>query len=206
MQSFTRVLILLVLGLGFLAACQADESGAVLVGSEGRWTLRDLRYSEPLLSGDEGNESEPHRLESEPIIYRLPEGASQGPTTWYLIHLHFVIEFSSNTRDGLAYVSAWNNGFASALIQFKVSRENGSIAIERYTTGAFGTEKETIERTSIESRFSNYLGLVAVRPGKNTLTFRLETLGGVKVESVRILDDSAIEVTSKPPPPSFWGQ
>jgi hypothetical protein len=51
----------------------------------------------------------------------------------------------------------------------------------------------------VEIDFTNYLQYAGVRPGKNRVTFRLERLGGAKVERFRIFGDSGIMATRRAP-------
>jgi hypothetical protein len=77
--------------------CFASEP--VLIDSFGIWTLEDLGYSDLIFPCEED-------IESISVEYRLPQNASQGPSTWYIIHLDFGIEFSGLSEDGFCDVSA----------------------------------------------------------------------------------------------------
>ncbi len=48
--------------------------------------------------------------------------------------------------------------------------------------------------------FSNYIGFMGVRPGLNTLTFKVQEFEGRVVENVVILPDSGIEYSPTSPP------
>ena len=168
--------------------CFASEP--VLIDSFGIWTLEDLGYSDLIFPCEED-------IESISVEYRLPQNASQGPSTWYIIHLDFGIEFSGLSEDGFCDVSASTNGSTCAQFQFEPQMTEGHPVIDWSTVDLINGEKEyTTSSLSInasEAEFSNYLQYTGVKPGINDLTFRLEQYDGAKVENLIIYKTTAIE-------------
>lgn len=182
--------LLLVTGL---AGCLPAEQPLTEIDSVGVWTLPDLGYADLTLP----IQSE---KESVSVRYRLPENAAQGPDAWYMIHLHFIIEFSEASKKGSAYVSALTNDYACALIEFRTARQDGSLVIGWQTANVFGPQRDTATSPTIEIQFDNYLQVFGVQPGNNILTFEVEQYGGARVKSFHVLDDTAIKVTREAPP------
>jgi hypothetical protein len=166
-------------------------SEPVLIDHFGVWTLRRLGYGDQVFPLQTLKRE---RLST--IRYRLPAKARQGPRRWYLIHLHFRIRFADDTGRGSVYVSAGTNARAAAQIAFNVSRERIDWSSVGWVDGA--VQRSTTAR-AIAVRFSNYLQYKGVVPGLNVLYFQLEQYGDVRVTSLRVIADSAIEYSPLSP-------
>ncbi len=92
---------------------RAGTPTPVLADSVGRWTLDRLGNGDAVFRS--AGPSTQH------VYFRLPRGARQGGKTWYLIHLHFRVQFSNWSKPGYADVTVLNNAFASAHIRFCVN-------------------------------------------------------------------------------------
>jgi hypothetical protein len=166
-----------------------------MVGDRGVWTLtrlggHDLRF--PLRSNPEFRA----------IRYRLPAGARQGTTgTWYLVRLHFRIAFAKAGGDGLAYVGAATDGRPAAMVKFKsTGSASGSRRIEMSSVDLVdGYKQRTLDADSVDVHYTNYLQDRGVRGGVNTLSFRLDRFGDLKVRELQVLADSAIVVSGRGP-------
>lgn len=163
------------------------------INSFGNWTFDELGYSTIVLTGQENTESNT-------IKYILPLNATQGTNAWYLIHLNFSIEFNENSADGYAYVSAFTNNRSFALIKFEVKRNNNSLNITWSKRNLLGIYRNSTSSPKMNVYFTNYLQYQGVSSGINTITFKLEQYGGVIVEKLEILPDSAVEFTPLSPP------
>jgi hypothetical protein len=194
-RSALAAVLMAALALGALfTPCPASGDEPVLIDSFGVWTLRQLGATDMLFPVD-GDFQAPL------VSYRLPSGASQGPDTWYMIHLHFQIEFAEDSADGgSAYVSASTNAYACAQIEFKTARANDALTVTWSSAGLLNETEEISSSPLIEVPFSNYLQTSGVRPGCNILTLQLEQYEGAKVKSLRVFDDSGIEYTPLAPP------
>ena len=149
-------------------------------------TLGELGYSDLTLTGGE-------EADAPSVEYMLPEDATQGPDTWYIIHLHFLIEFDEATGGGFCSVSADVNDRAGASVQFETLTVNDSPFIR------ISGESATSTSTRMEVRYYNYLTLMGIKPGKNVMTFKLEESKGARVKSLQIFNDTGIESTTVPP-------
>ncbi|MDY6911286.1 MAG: hypothetical protein SVM79_02875 [Chloroflexota bacterium] len=146
-------------------------------------TLDSLGYSDLILAGGENTETSS-------VEYTLPEDASQGPETWYIIHLHFLIEFDEDTGGGFCSVGASVNDRSGASVHFDTLTVNDSPFIR---VGAHSSTS-----TNIEVRYYNHLSTMGVKPGKNTMTFKIDEHKKAKVKSLRIFSDTGIESTTMP--------
>jgi len=81
----------------------------------GAVTLAGLGYPDFVLVGE-------GKSDISSVEYQLPDNATQGPDTWYIINLHFLIEFTDETSNGFASVSA----SPGASVQFETLRINDS--------------------------------------------------------------------------------
>jgi len=124
------------------------------------------------------------------VEYQLPDDATQGPDTWYIIHLHFLIEFEEDTSGGFCSVTAKGAG---ASVQLETMRVNDSPLIR------ISGEQATSTSTRMEVRYYNYMTTRSVKPGKNEITFKLKEAQGTKVKNVTIFNDTGIESTTIPP-------
>ncbi|MFP3976229.1 MAG: hypothetical protein ACLFVK_08430 [Dehalococcoidia bacterium] len=169
------------------------KEGPQLIDSTGFWNLGDLGYSDVIFSGTK--EEEAHS-----INYALPEGAAQGPDTWYVLHLNFDIEFSPDTEEGVCYVGAGTNGYACAKIRFEVKKKKDAVTVDWSHTGLRESVSRSTDSLDIHVPFKNYLRTAGVRADSNTLTFTMRKYGNVKVKRLCILKSSGIEYTSVSPP------
>ena len=113
-------LVLLMLTL-VLTACAA---GPRTIDSPGLWSLEKMGYSDLVFPNKKP-------LEETAIKYILPANAAQGPESWYAIYLHFSIEFSDDSDNGTAYVSAATDGRTAAQIKFMTTKKpDGSLTID----------------------------------------------------------------------------
>jgi hypothetical protein len=180
-----------------LVSCAA---GPRTIDSPGLWSLEKLGYSDLVFP-----DKKP--LEETAIKYILPESAAQGPENWYALYLHFSIEFSGNSDNGTAYVSASTNGRAAAQVKFVTEKQpDGSLTVD-WITGSENLIKGDVKHSTSSLRiedihFANYLQTSGVKPGLNVLTFKLEQYDGAKVKSLQIFSDSGIALTLQPPPGS----
>ena len=145
-------------------------------------TLDQLGYPNLALTGGE-------EAEAPSVEYLLPEDATQGPDTWYIIHFHFLIEFDEATGGGFCDVQA----SPSASVQFETLVVNDSPFIR------ISGESATSTSTRMEVRYYNYMGSMAVKPGRNLMTFKFKEYQGTKIKSVTIFNDTSIETTTVPP-------
>lgn len=145
-------------------------------------TLGELGYPDFTLLGEE-------KSITPPVEYMLPEDATQGPDIWYIIHFHFLIEFDEATGGGFCDVQA----SPSASVQFETLVVNDSPFIR------ISGESATSTSTRIEVRYYNYMGSMAVKPGRNLMTFKFKEYQGTKIKSVTIFNDTGIETTTVPP-------
>lgn len=145
-------------------------------------TLGELGYPDLTLLGEE-------KSITPSVEYLLPEDATQGPDTWYIIHFHFLIEFDEETGGGFCSVAA----SPIASVQFETLRVNDSPFIR------ISGESATSTSTRIEVRYYNYMGSMAVKPGRNLMTFKFKEYQGTKIKSVTIFNDTGIETTTVPP-------
>ena len=149
-------------------------------------TLGQLGYPDLTLAGGE-------EADSPSVEYMLPEDATQGPDTWYIIHLHFLIEFDEKTGGGFCWVTANVNDMAGASVEFETLTVNDSPFIR------ISGEPATSTSTRMEVRYYNYISSMGVKPGKNVLTFSYKQYQGTKIKSVTIFNDTGIESTTVPP-------
>lgn len=96
---------------------------------------------------------------------------------------------------GTAYVGAVSASYGTAQIAFKATGD-------RLTWQAVGllngTEVHAITGQRVELRFANFMPFPSIHAGENTLHVSVEQFGDV-VRSLRVLDDSALEYTSRGP-------
>lgn len=143
-------------------------------------TLAKQGYPDLTLAGGE-------EADAPSVEYLLPEDATQGPDTWYIIHLHFLIEFDEATGGGFCWVSAKVNDRTGASVEFETLTVNDSPFIR------VGSQSST--STRMEVHYYNYMGSMGVKPGKNVMTFSLKESKGAKVKSLLVFSDTGIEST-----------
>lgn len=147
-------------------------------------TLSKLGYPDLTLSGGE-------EADTPSVEYLLPEDATQGPDTWYIIHFHFLIEFDEATGGGFCWVSARVNDRTGASVEFETLTVNDSPFIR------VGSQSST--STRMEVHYYNYISSMGVKPGKNVMTFKFKEAQGTKVKSLLVFSDTGIESTTVPP-------
>ncbi|HYN93756.1 MAG TPA: hypothetical protein VES42_07885, partial [Pilimelia sp.] len=130
------------------------------------------------------------------VTVTLPAGATQGPSTWYVIRLHARVSLAAGST-GTAVVSAATNDRTAAQIQF-VPVAAGGMEWNAVSAAEPARRVRTATR-SADVRFSNFLQKTGVRGGANTLTFGLETFDGGRVDRVQIFGDSCIGSTRRSP-------
>jgi hypothetical protein len=150
-------------------------------------TLEQLGYSDMELAGGE-------EVESPAISYTLPDDATQGPDTWYIIDFHFLIEFEEDTGGGFCNVGASPLGS----VQFETQKVNDTPFIR--------VGGQSVTSTRVEVHYYNYAGLNDVKPGKNEMTFKYKEYDGAKVKSVTVYKDTGITVAATAPSEYDEGQ
>ncbi|MDD5501044.1 MAG: hypothetical protein PHH57_05085 [Candidatus Omnitrophica bacterium] len=143
-------------------------------------TLAGLGYPDVVLVGE-------GKSDISSVEYQLPEDATQGPDTWYIINLHFLIEFTDETSNGFASVSA----SPGASVQFETLRVNDSPLIR--------VRDQSSTSTRIDVRYFNYLTYSGVKPGKNVMHFKFREDQGTRIKSIKIFSDTGLESTTVPP-------
>jgi len=148
--------------------------------------LEQLGQADLMITGGE-------EASSPEIEYTLPEGATQGPDTWYIFYFHFLIEFEGETGGGFCDVRA----SPGATVEFETLRVNDSpfIRISPYANSGSGSSTST----RIEVRYYVYMTLHSVKPGKSTMSFSYEEYQGARIKSVKVFNDTGIETTSTAP-------
>ncbi|WP_194905535.1 hypothetical protein [Catenulispora rubra] len=127
----------------------------------------------------------------------FPDGATQGPSTWYVIHLHVAVTVQMAGTDSGADIGAATDAQDSAQVVFTPGASGGidwgatSIA-EASQTGHVGSGP-------VEVRVANYLRTAGVKVGSNPISFKGEAFGGAKIERIHIYDDTCIERIGKSP-------
>jgi hypothetical protein len=169
-------------------------SDIVTIDSPGMWTLDQLGYSNI-------NFACQNEIESVDVHYILPETATQGPDVWYLVHLDLLAQFNEESDNGQVYVTALINGYASASVEFSLTRSADSLAVDWNTVDLInGLKKYSSLSNSADISFSNYIQVAGIDPGLGVLTFRVERSEGVKLKNLSILDTSGIQVSENPLP------
>jgi hypothetical protein len=197
------IILIGVVVAGCAIGAATDPSKTAIEGPS-TWSLQALGYSDLDFPCERSRESIS-------VEFMLPEDAAQGPEKWYILQLHFSIQFGEESKVadpssyGRTYVSAGTNGYTCAQIKFINEEQDGEIVI-KWGTGSenlLGPSTDSTTSLEVEDvQFANYLRTLGVLPGKNVLTVTLEQYDGAKVESLTIFADSGIECTLQPP--SWW--
>ncbi len=189
-----RTLLAVGLSLLLLPQSLAAADDAAVIDSFGTWTLEELGYGDLNMPVSEAKTFGQ-------VEYRLPPAASQGPDGWYIIHLHSNVEIAEDTGEGYAILSARAAIGTMAQIEYVVAREGDSLTTSWNSLDFVnGRMEEVASSRNVEVRFMNYFTRGAVKPGDNTLVFKLETFRDIKVNSFTVFSDSAIEYTPLAPP------
>lgn len=173
--------------LAFTSSAGARPARSVTGGS---WTLsRDVVF--PL----------EEKIERRSVPYVLPRHARQGPSRWYLIHLHFRITFPKRNQPGFVFVSGLTNRRAAALIEFHVLKAaHGGSRIRWRTVNYINGKMEGVTAgRSVELHYTNYLQYSGVRPGRNVFTVQLERYTATRAASLRVFKDSGVSSTPLSP-------
>lgn len=166
-----------------------------VIDKRGVWTLTRLGLDKQTIMGDPGAE----RL-VKTVRFRLPEGARQGGSTWYLLRYHFRLVIAPDSGSGRIYVGASTNDRASAQIRFDVDRAGSRVSVVSHELG-FVAGSQTRAATSLtqEFHFANFLQYKGVKPGINTLSFEVEQYAQAKFRSLTVSPDSGIELSALGP-------
>ncbi len=184
----------------------------VLIDSLGTWTLRDLGYSDVWLDRSSGTVVELERPPisrrySDPVLYALPPGASQGPDLWYRLHFHFevIVRDHINAADrGFQQFKVWveANSAANVSVRFSTVWQGDRLVVECRRGDCQATqnrENDTVT-VSAEMWYRNDMPNVGVAPGVNALRFIIpyEDLPP-RFQALHVFDDTFIEVTTTQP-------
>lgn len=182
-----------VLGAASLAGT-GESKAPVTIRDFGLWTLRELGYTDEVRHATNADYDRPR------IFFGLPAEASQGPRNWYLVRLHVRLVLAPNSGPGKILLSATTNGAACALIEFRAAPKAGRPTIRWTSVGIVdGARSGSSSSRTVELRYANYLQKSGVRPGTNELDFQVARYGSVRIDEVRIFDDSGIEFTPLSP-------
>ena len=198
------------------AVASPSESGEqVTISAPGFWTLRRLGYDGqhvPVASD----------MNEVTLRFRLPAKAAlaaprcyEGDPTrrkyaCFLIHYHFRIRFREDTRPGFVFASAnTNRHYTASQVVFEVKRSESGMTIPWSTLDLVkGYQPHVSTSTEIEVRNVNFLQTEGLRPGENTIGFRVERFrashdpAGLRqptLESFEVLEDSGLEWSHRPP-------
>jgi hypothetical protein len=177
--------------LAFAPRVATAKSCCTTVDKPGRWTLPELGFDgfEVPVRGDRTKVT---------VHYRLPPGSRQGRDLWYVIRLHFAISLEPGSGAGEAWVSAVTNGYAGVLVKFKRRGRDREVAWNSLDL-IRGWVDGTTRSRRIGVDVNNYLPFRGVRPGRNSYTVTLRRAGALRIERLRVLEDSGLEVTRRGP-------
>ena len=183
----------------------ASAAGTVITGY-GTWPLPRL--------GSSGFDLVPNanRLETKRIVpYVLPSHAHEGQGHWYLLYLHFRIEFSA--RNGLAHAAPGSSGTANVAVDTNRLGTSASIifVMSKDRRGRFIVSSDSLglvnghivssgPELTRDVTFENFFPYAGVRPGRNQLIFRLRSDVAGMVKRVHVYPDTAIIVSRQGPP------
>jgi hypothetical protein len=126
--------------------------------------------------------------------YQLPDHASQGPSPWYIIHLHVAVTVSGS--GGLALVSAATDGATAAQIDLQPTRSGVDWSAKSIAEPSQSGHSAT---GRAEIWFSNFLQYKGVVGGSNWLSAEAEAVGGARIDKVHVFGDTCIEATRRSP-------
>ena len=157
------------------------------------WTFKELGITADTFR------PKPVGFDQPTVIYELPQSAHEGGKSWWIIHLHFVVDVNPKSRPGsAAIIGAGANQVGTASIQLKSARKNGRDVILWTEDGMInGVVTHVARGTRLDIRFSNVLPIAGVRPGRNELSFVVGQNGLVR--KLTVMPDSSIEHTSLAP-------
>lgn len=151
------------------------------------WSLEDLGFQTVDLT----------TLLSPPrLSFELPADAKQGPSEWYIFHLHYAIEFHPESS-GHGSFSVFTNDRAANQVTFDTIANQ----LPRYSTVGLvsGYLSTQADGYTIEDHYSNYLQLEGVQGGGNVLTVTMEFEPTVRLNALTIYADSFLERTTASP-------
>ncbi len=191
----TLLLVSCLAGIMFGPSSANAGGGVALIDSPGLWTLDKLGSQDITLDSPVGEKT----IE---LGFELPADAKQGPETWYVMRLDYSIRVSSSSGIGAMYLSGLTNGYASAQIEtWTEATKDGGLMTKWSTVDLLdGYREYSSEVGEVQGTFLNYMQTKGIRPGSNTLTFKVETAGDIGVENVTILKSSGIQLTDESPP------
>jgi hypothetical protein len=126
--------------------------------------------------------------------YTLPDDAKQGSGLWYTVRLHLLVFVRHSA--GTCIVSASTNDDAAAQIEV-TTRSTGATFDSLGWIDGHRIWHEDADVVAL--RFQNYLQVNGVRPGRNVLSVKTETLAGHCVSKVVVLPDTGIGTTRTRP-------
>jgi hypothetical protein len=185
-----RFVVVGITACALLALASSAGAASVRGLTRGSWTLsKDVIF--PLEK----------KIERRSVPYVLPRHARQGPSRWYLMHLHFRITFPKRNEPGFVFVSGLTNRRAAALVEFHVLKAAHGVSKIRWSTVNYinGKMEGTTSGRSIEIHYTNYLQYRGVRPGRNVFTVQLERYTATRAASLRVFDDSGVSSTPLSP-------
>jgi len=189
-----------------------NATAPVLIDSPGTWTLRDLGYSDVWLDRSSGTVVELEhppisRRYSDPLLYALPPGASQGPNLWYKLHFHFevIVRDDINAADkGFQQfeVLVVANSMANVMVDFSTVWQGDRLVVECGPDDCLATqnrENDTVT-VSAEMWYRNDMPNAGVAPGVNALQVIIPYKDlPPRFQALHVFDDTFIEVTTTPP-------
>lgn len=161
-----------------------------LIDSDGFWTLKRLGYFEVVFPCQD-------KVEAIAVQYLLPDDVSQGPDHWYKLHLNMQVKFSEQSGNGTCEITANANQRAANSVTFNSMKQDDTTLI------SLGSDEfsSTLVRDIALSEYipAYFLEVNGLQSGLNTMTFLLIQRGEMKVQSLRVLDNTSIERTSATP-------
>jgi len=128
-------------------------------------------------------------------IFRLPAHATQGPSTWYVLHIHASISMRPGTT-GVATLGADTDGRSAAAIQVTPAPSGFAWAATSLAEPKpFGRARNG----SFEVSVPNYLEYKGVTGGVNTLRFTADSGFGARFAAIHIFGDTCVEATPLSP-------
>jgi hypothetical protein len=182
------------LAASFAVAMAVGASAASApAASEPAWTLQSLGQPALQLPVHE-------HVGEQTVPFDVPSTAPSAQKRWYLGRLHFEIKFDRSSGPGLVYVSLLTNDRAAILVKFRTKRRHGRLRVLWNTVDLLhGRRDHTTASPRIMEKVSNFLQDRGLRPGPNTLAFRIERYGRARVRAATVLEDSGVLSTIRGP-------
>jgi outer membrane protein assembly factor BamB len=195
-----------------LSVRNPNATPPVLIDSLGTWTLRDLGYSDLWLDRSNGTVVELERPPisrrySDPVLYLLPAGASQGPDLWYKLHFHFEVIVSDDVNAADKGYQQFKvlveaNSGANVMVDFSTVWQGDRLVLECKVGDCPATQKRENDRVtaSVEMWYRNDMPNVGIAAGVNALRFVIPYKDlPPRFQALHVFDDTFIEVTATPP-------